>query len=292
MLTMLAPGDGRFSEPCALLMGGFDGIHLGHATLLERAGSLGLPAVLTTIAGGKAGGELFTLAERRTVFARAGAAGAFSFCFTDALRETEAEAFASALLARCTPRVILCGEDFRFGRDAKGDAALLAALAPCPVEALPLLTADGRKISSTSLKARLAAGDTEGLNALLVHPYFLEGRVEHGRHVGSSVLGFPTVNLAPPPEKALPKEGVYGGFAETDLGVFPCILNYGARPTFHVEEKKAEAFLIGFTGDLYGRTVRVYPQEYFRPVRQFPSAQALRAQLLADVQRAQKRSNV
>ena len=88
------------------------------------------------------------------------------------------------------------------------------------------------------------------------------------------------------------KEGVYGGFAETDLGVFPCILNYGARPTFHVEEKKAEAFLIGFTGDLYGRTVRVYPQEYFRPVRQFPSAQALRAQLLADVQRAQKRSNV
>ena len=77
MLTMLAPGDGRFSEPCALLMGGFDGIHLGHATLLERARSLGLPAVLTTIAGGKAGGELFTLAERRTVFARAGAAGAF-----------------------------------------------------------------------------------------------------------------------------------------------------------------------------------------------------------------------
>ena len=155
---------------------------------------------------------------------------------------------------------------------------------------LPLLTADGHKISSTSLKKLLAAGDMPALNALLAYPYFIEGDVEHGRHVGSG-LGFPTVNLDLPAEKAPPKEGVYGGYAQTKFGKFPCILNYGARPTFGVAEKKTEAFLLDFEGDLYGSTVRIYPTEYYRPVTAFPSTEALKAQIAQDAARA-KRSNV
>ncbi len=290
MLTMLAPGEGRFSQPCVLLLGGFDGIHLGHKTLLDAAKRYDLPVVFTLIAGGKAGGELFTLRERRTVLEQLGAAGAFAFPFTEAFQKTSAEDFLRGLFARCTPRAVLCGEDFRFGKGAKGDAALLKNLAPCPVDVLPLLTADGHKISSTSLKKLLAAGDMPALNALLAYPYFIEGDVEHGRHVGSS-LGFPTVNLDLPAEKAPPKEGVYGGYAQTKSGKFPCILNYGARPTFGVAEKKMEAFLLDFEGDLYGSAVRIYPTEYYRPVTAFPSAEALKAQIAQDAARA-KRSNV
>ena len=132
MLTMLAPGDGRFSQPCVLLLGGFDGIHLGHKTLLDAAKRYDSPVVFTLIAGGKAGGELFTLRERRTVLEQLGAAGAFAFPFTEAFQRTGAEDFLRGLFARCTPRAVLCGEDFRFGEGAKGDAALLRKLAPCP----------------------------------------------------------------------------------------------------------------------------------------------------------------
>ena len=249
-----------------------------------------MPVVFTLIAGGKAGGELFTLRERRTVLEQLGAAGAFAFPFTEAFQRTSAEDFLRGLFSRCTPRAVLCGEDFRFGKGAKGGAALLKNLAPCPVDVLPLLTADGHKISSTSLKKLLAAGDMPALNALLAYPYFIEGDVEHGRHVGSG-LGFPTVNLDLPAEKAPPKEGVYGGYAQTKFGKFPCILNYGARPTFGVAEKKTEAFLLDFEGDLYGSTVRIYPTQYYRPVTAFPSAEALKAQIAQDAARA-KRSNV
>lgn len=91
MLTMLAPGEGRFSQPCVLLLGGFDGIHLGHKTLLDAAKRYDLPVVFTLIAGGKAGGELFTLRERRTVLEQLGAAGAFAFPFTEAFQRTSAE---------------------------------------------------------------------------------------------------------------------------------------------------------------------------------------------------------
>ena len=188
MLTMLAPGEGRFSQPCVLLLGGFDGIHLGHKTLLDAAKRYDLPVVFTLIAGGKAGGELFTIRERRTVLEQLGAAGAFAFPFTEAFQRTSAEDFLRGLFARCTPRAVLCGEDFRFGKGAKGDAALLKKLAPCPVDVLPLLTADGHKISSTSLKKLLAAGDMPALNALLAYPYFIEGDVEHGRQDRKSVV--------------------------------------------------------------------------------------------------------
>ena len=290
MLTMLASDEGRFSQPCVLLLGGFDGIHLGHKTLLDAAKRYDLPVVFTLIAGGKAGGELFTIRERRTVLEQLGAAGAFAFPFTEAFQRTSAEDFLHGLFARCTPRALLCGEDFRFGKGANGDAALLKKLAPCPVDVLPLLTADGHKISSTSLKKLLAAGNMPALNALLAYPYFIEGDVEHGRHVGSS-LGFPTVNLDLPAEKAPPKEGVYGGYAQTKSGKFPCILNYGARPTFGVAEKKMEAFLLDFEGDLYGSAARIYPTQYYRPVTAFPSAEALKAQIAQDAARA-KRSNI
>ena len=292
MLSVIYPEDGGFFQPCALVLGGFDGIHLGHKSLLDRAREFGLPVVLTTIAGGKKGGELFTASERERVFSELGADGVFVFPFTEELRETCARDFLQSLFSRCTPRVVVCGEDFRFGKDAAGDSAFLKKCAPCPVEVLLLKQVDGQKISSTNLKALLAAGEMSALNRLLAYPYFLEGTVEHGRRVGSGVLGFPTVNLTLSPEKAPPKEGVYGGYAVTDFGRTKCIFNYGARPTFHVAEKKAEAFLLDFDGDLYDSRVRIYPEEYFRPVTAFPSAEELRRQLERDVQRVKNRRNV
>ena len=274
-----------FGAPCALLLGGFDGLHRGHGALLARAGETGLPVGITSILGGKAGGELFTREERRRLFERAGAAFCMEFEFDERFRDTSPEDFLRSLFSRVRAGAVFCGEDFRFGRDAAGTPLLLKALAPCPVTVLPLAEAGGEKIATSRIKRMVAEGDIAGANELLLSPYFLAGRVEHGRHVGGPVLGFPTANLSLPPEKVLPREGVYAGSVRTEKGEYPAVINIGARPTFGVAEKKAEAYLDGFSGDLYGERVCVLPARFLRPVMKFADADALKAQLGRDIAR-------
>ena len=283
MLKVLREGD-KYSEPCALLLGGFDGFHAGHETLLVEAKKTGLPVGLTSITGGKAGSELFTPKEREVIFARAGFAFVREIEFTEALKNTSAEEFLKQLLESVSAREIFCGEDFRFGRGREGTSVRLKELAPCPVSVLPLLTEWGEKVSASHIKDYLKEGCMGRVNCLLPYGYFMQGAVERGRGVGHT-LGFPTLNLSIAPEKLLPKDGVYGGYAETPRGRFPSIINIGARPTFGVEERKVEAYLKGFSGDLYGETVRIYPTQFLRPIFQFSSKEELITQLQKDIER-------
>lgn len=273
--------DETYHEPCALLLGGFDGLHTGHLTLLDAAKKTGYPVGITSISGGKAGGDLFTFAEREVVYERAGIGFVIEMPFTERLKQTSAEDFLRDLFGRFRPQAIFCGEDFRFGNGALGTPALLGKYAPCPVNVLPLKRVGGEKVAVSSVKEQLAAGNCSEANALLLGGYFLQGTVEHGRQVGRT-YGFPTLNLSFPEGKFLLREGVYGGFAETPEGAFPAILNFGARPTFGVCVKKAEAYLDGFSGDLYGETVRLYPKEFFRPIVRFDDVSALKRQLEQD----------
>lgn len=295
MLTLFY-GD-AVPAPCTLVLGGFDGLHLGHRALLRAAMQRGLPVAVTTVLGGK-GKALFTRAEREFLFGRAGAAYLYEIPFTEDVRNTSAETFLKKIFSKIPARSVVCGEDFRFGKDAEGTPELLRRAAPCPVlvrKTIGTLSEGSgmpRKISTSACKAYLEAGDFGGLNACLcadgqdfyASAYFVQGTVEHGREVGRT-YGFPTLNLAPPPEKLLPPDGVYGGLCATGKGNFPCIVNIGARPTFGVEERKLEAYLQGFAGDLYGETVRVYPTEFFRPICKFSSPEALKEQLERDIER-------
>ena len=273
MLTVLGE-QAVLRRPCALLLGAFDGFHIGHRTLLDAAKQTGLPVAALTIMGGKQGGSLFLPAERRVVLHRLGAAYTLEYTFTEQFRETPAVHFLAALFSRICAGAVFCGEDFRFGAGAEGTPDLLKRMAPCPVAVLPLKEAGGEKVSSSRIKRLLADADMAGANALLCVPYFIQGTVEHGRHVG----------------KTFPREGVYGGRAETPAGEFPAIVNIGARPTFGVQEKKIEAYLDGFSGNLYGETVRLFPEEYYRPTTAFPSAEALKEQLARDIARLRERS--
>lgn len=283
MLKALARGEG-FVGRCVLLLGGFDGIHVGHAELIAAAGKYGLPVGVTSISGGKTGGDLFTFAEREYLYERAGLSFAYETPFSESLKNTTAEAFLDELFSLFSVEALICGEDFRFGKDAAGTPELLKRVAPCAVEVLSLRSCGGEKVSSSRIKILLSEGSMSEANALLTVPYFIQGTVEHGRRVGRT-LGFPTVNLTLPTEKRLVREGVYGGYAETPCGRFPAILNIGARPTFGVDEKKAEAYLDGFSGDLYGKTVRLFPTEFYRPVIGFSDADGLKAQLETDIGR-------
>lgn len=280
MLTF-AFGEG-YREPCALVLGGFDGLHRGHRALLSEAEKTGLPVVLTAMFGGKEG-QLFSREERKFIFARAGVSAVCEMDLDGRLKAWSAEEFAGELFEKIEARAVFCGEDFRFGSGALGTPETLKRCAFCPVFALPVVKCGGEKISSSALKRRLLAGDLPALRAAGLD-YFVQGIVEHGREVGRT-YGFPTVNLSVSAEKLLPPDGVYGGRCETPKGEFPCIVNIGARPTFGVEERKIEAYLDGFSGDLYGDTVRIYPAEFFRGIGNFGSAEALRAQLTRDITR-------
>ncbi len=265
---------------CALLLGGFDGLHLGHRRLIGEAKKLGIPVCMTTILGGKEG-MLFTQEERRRIFEKAGIDCVWELRFTEELKNTSAEDFIAALFTKFQPEAIFCGEDFRFGRGAEGKPELLQKTAPCPVKIIPLLKKDGQKISVSRIKTALKGGDIAAANELLGSEWFLGGEVEHGRHVGNT-YGFPTLNLTPPKGKIMPPDGVYAGYCDTPQGKFKTIVNIGARPTFGLEERKIEAYLDGFSGDLYGATVRVYPTMFLRSISRFESEEALKEQLQRD----------
>lgn len=281
---LILSADENFTQPCALLLGGFDGLHTGHMTLFAAAKKTGYPIGITSITGGKRGGDVFSFAEREYIYSRAGAAFALEIPFTEALKNTPAQLFARDLFARIHAAAVFCGEDFRFGKDAGGTPQLLREIAPCPVEVLPLKRTNGEKVAVSKIKTLLAEGNMEAVNRLLAYDYFVQGIVEHGRQVGRQ-YGFPTLNLTFPEEKFPVKEGVYGGFVETEKGTYRAIINFGARPTFGVTEKKAEAYLDGFSGDLYGATVRLFPSQFYRPIKKFSDVGALKKQLETDIRR-------
>lgn len=294
MLT-LAFGE-KFEEPCALLLGGFDGLHAGHRVLLDVAKKSKLPVAVTAMFGGK-GKALFTREERRSLFERAGISAVFEIALTEEVRATPPREFVRKVFSGVAARLAVCGEDFRFGKDAAGTPTLLKECAPCPVtvqKTVKYLAGESgrmRKISTSACKKYLARGELSLLNGCL-RPhgadfygcaYFVQGTVEHGRQVGRT-YGFPTLNLSVPADKLLPPDGVYWGLCETPKGNFPTVVNIGSRPTFGVEERKIEAYLDGFSGDLYGETVRVYPISSLRPIKKFSSAEELKAQLQKDIQ--------
>ncbi len=275
-------------QPCALVLGGFDGLHLGHRQLLSEALKTGLPVALTTMFGGK-GKALFTREERRTLFAAENISYLLELDLTEETMAVPAEEFLRTLFAFVPVGAVVCGEDFRFGKDALGTPDLIRSLASCPVSVLSIVKEKGEKVSVSACKRFLGEGQLSRLNAMLGDGYFIGGTVEHGREVGRT-YGFPTLNLSVPKEKLLPPDGVYGGLCTTEKGDFPTIVNIGPRPTFGVTERKIEAYLDGFSGDLYGTTVKVYPTGFFRGIEKFPSPEALREQLARDIARLRLRS--
>ena len=275
-------------KPCALLMGGFDGLHTGHRALLKAAKDAGLPVCITTILGLKSG-ALFTKEERKYIFKQAGIDDVFEYSFTEEFKNLSAEGFLEMLFQKIRAKAVFCGEDFRFGQGALGTPELLKKLAPCPVTVLPLLEKEGEKVSVTLIKRLLQAGDIHAVNELL-GSYFMQGRVERGRQVGRT-YGFPTLNLSVPEEKLLPPDGGYGGFVVTPKGTYQSIINIGSRPTFDVTERKLEAHLLDFSGDLYGAIVRVSLTSFLRPIERFSSKEMLKEQLQRDIRQVKSEAD-
>lgn len=272
---------GRYDSPCTLLLGGFDGLHTGHETLVKESRRFGLPVGIMMLLG-KSRETLFTEEERFAIYTRAGVDFCYRVPFTEEVKNTSPEAFLRNVCSSLRIQRCICGSDFRFGAGAKGTPELISRFVP--LEVCPLLTVENAKISSTLVKEYLKEGKVAAANALLCGAFFVTGRVEHGRSVGHTI-GFPTANIDYPAGKVKLKYGVYAVSAEFEGKRFRGIANYGAKPTFGVETPTLEVYFDGYDGDLYGRTITLFFDGYLRDIRTFANAEELKNQLRQDVEK-------
>lgn len=280
--------DGKYGkgEPCALLLGGFDGMHIGHRALLLAAEKTGLPVGVMTISKGKGSSDLFTFPEREQIFSALGASFAFEMPFPE-IRDLSPSAFCDLLAEKFSPRAFFCGSDFRFGKDAAGTPEFLKEYTRVSVYVEKLLYIDGEKVSSGTIRKLLAAGDAAGAAKLLGEPFFLRGEVEEDRHVGRTI-GFPTANIFYPADKFPLRKAVYESRVRVDGKTYAGITNFGSRPTFHVDRVVTETYLDGYSGNLYGRTLNVEFIRFLRDIYAFPDASALERQLETDIGRVRR----
>jgi riboflavin kinase/FMN adenylyltransferase len=292
-------------EPTVVTVGMFDGVHRGHRALLDRvaaeAAARGVPAAAVTfdrhpLAVLRPGGEpplLTTLDRKVALLGEAGMAVVLVLEFTRELSEVGAEAFATGVLFDgLAARAVVVGENFRFGHRAAGDPALLAALGrPRGIEvvAVPLHAEGGQVVSSTRVRAELDAGDVDAAATSLGRPYAVEGVVVAGDRRGGPLLGVPTANLEVPAGIVIPADGVYAGHL-TDLAdpiARPAAVSVGTNPQFGTE-RRVEAHVLDFDGDLYGHRVSVGFSHRLRGQATFAGVDELAAQIRADIDQARR----
>jgi riboflavin kinase/FMN adenylyltransferase len=214
--------------------------------------------------------------------------------FTPELSQVEAEAFAAdVLFDGMGARAVVVGENFRFGHKAAGDPDLLADLGrPRGIEVVTvgLHAHGGQVVSSTRVRAELAAGDVAAAAASLGRPYAVEGVVVAGNRRGGPVLGMPTANLDLPAGIAIPADGVYAGHLvdEADHVARPAAVSVGTNPQFGTERRRVEAHVLDFDDDLYGHRVSVGFSHRLRGQAVFADVDELAAQMRADVDQARR----
>jgi riboflavin kinase / FMN adenylyltransferase len=268
-----------------LAIGTFDGVHLGHRRVIETAVSLGPARVVTfdphpRIVLGYGVELLSTLERRLELIADLGVAETLVLEFTRELQQQEASEFAERVLRPLGPGPVVAGEDFRFGHRRGGDLALLRELG-IEVDVVPLVEG----ISSTQVRDALREGRVEDAAAMLGRAPEVEGVVVSGDERGGT-LGFPTANLSPEPHLLVPAFGIYAGAA---LGTRAAI-SIGVNPHYGGHERRIEAFLLDFEGNLYGQRLVVELWQRLRDERAFTSEAELVDQIAQDV--AQTRAAV
>src|ERR671919_211538 len=247
-------------------IGTFDGVHVGHRQVIE-----GADTVLT-----------FEPHPLRVIHPEA-APKLIVIPFDRGFSEIEPEEFCSRILVETLgAERVAVGENFRFGKRAKGDPEMLGARGEFETRVVPLVEVDGETVSSSRVRALVAAGEVDAAMRCLGAPYLLEGEVVEGDRRGRE-LGFPTANIVPSDELVYPGHGVYAAFAHGH----PAAVNVGVRPTFETGRGMlVESYLIDYDGDLYGRTLRVAFIARLRGEKRFESVEDLVAQMHRDVEDA------
>lgn len=272
----------------AVALGYFDGVHLGHRRVLgaaaDHAAQNGLAAAAFTFSlpgsSRLKGGRILSHDLKHARVAAAGITEYLEPPF-EAFRTLSPEDFVQKILVDCfRARAVFCGDNFTFGARAAGNVERLRELcAPrgISVNIMEMAQYGGRNVSSTRIRAALEEGRIDDVNAMLGAPYAIDWPITHGRGVGTSLLGTPTINQNYPTDALQPCTGVYLTRIRLDGRWWPAATGIGRRPTVDVENAPVtcETYVPGFAGDVYGQSPVLEFHKYLCPVRKFDSIQEL-----------------
>ena len=287
-----------------IALGNFDGFHLGHQAVVNRAVALGFhmrrPVVVATFDPHPVRHfrpdvppfRLTTLDQREELFAHAGADAMLVFRFGAELAALDAEEFVAEVLGRRLGAAgVITGDDFSFGKGRSGDVRLLRELGErhgIIAEAVSQVLVEGERVSSGRVRELLMAGDPGGATRLLTRPFAIEGVVERGDGRGGAELDCPTANVRLG-DYQRPAYGIYAVRVHLDDGSeHGGVASLGVRPMFDPPVELLEANLFGFSGDLYGRTIEVALLHYIRPEMRFEGMDALAGQMREDAAEAKR----
>jgi riboflavin kinase/FMN adenylyltransferase len=290
------PGWGR----CVVTIGVFDGVHRGHQQIIgravERAHELAVPSVVLTFDPHpseviRPGTHPPMLTSQRYKAELLEGLGVDVMCvlpFTVEFSRLAPDEFVHAVLVEhLHASAVVVGENFRYGRKAAGDVAALTAAGRrfgFTVEGVPLQGSADTTWSSTYIRSCVDAGDVRAAAAALGRDHRIEGIVVRGDQRGRQI-GYPTANLAPLPWSAVPADGIYAGRLVRAGQQLPAAISIGTNPTFAGRERRVEAYVLDFSGDLYGERVGLSFTERLRGTERFGTVDALVAQMALDVER-------
>ena len=273
------------TEKKAIILGNFDGVHVGHRALIERAKEERGEVSAFLIKNMPAPEEgWLTPHEEKVSLLRALGVSSFIARDFEEIRDLSPEEFIEEIILPENPSLAVCGFNYSFGKLAKGgpdDLTRICGNFSLKTAVIPAVRIGGVPVSSTAARASLSRGDVSGCAELLGRYYSVSSVIVRGDGRGRT-LGFPTCNLALPPQKAVPGNGVY--ITRTRIGgkSYLSMTDIGVRPTFGGGKKVIESFLLGEPGEEYGEEASVEFIKFLRPEIKFDSAAALEAQLEKD----------
>ena len=282
-------------------LGFFDGVHLGHQTLLhacrriaERSGAetaaITFEAHPQSLFGNNVPNLVNTTADRCGLLQKYGIDTVLTYPVNKAVMSMPWRDFLMELYRNHGACGFVCGYDFMFGHKGEGNCARLREFCgefglSCVI--VPEQNLDGIRISSTYIRELIEQGDLEKAEKFLGHPHIFSGEVVRGRQLGRTI-GIPTANLLLPEELAIPRLGVYACKALVDGREYLAVTNIGSRPTVGGHQVRAESWLLDFEGDLYGKRLSVTFHHFLRPEKKFSNLEELRAEILENAAQTRK----
>jgi riboflavin kinase/FMN adenylyltransferase len=274
-------------RPRRVAIGTFDGVHRGHREVIRGSDTVLTfePHPVAVVNPDAAPKVLTPFPIKQDLIAGLGVDELVVIPFDRDFAAREAEDFVeSVLVGQLNAAHVSVGENFRFGKAARGDAEFLRSREEFETRVVPLVEVDGETVSSSHIRGLVSAGEVAKAAEFLGGPFLFERDVVHGDHRGRE-LGMPTANLVPDDRTIVPGHGVYAAWAHGH----PAAVNVGVRPTFETGRGLlVEAHLIGFEGDLYGQPLRVAFLERMRGEKRFESVDELVQQMHRDVERARE----
>lgn len=275
----------------AIALGGFDGLHIGHMAVIGSVIGRGLtPAVLLLEPlprvhfFGENPKLLISESQRERLLTDLGVELLYAN-FEDIKDYSPLKFFEDILVDGFNAGALACGYNYRFGCEGRGSSDMLEAF--CRERDIALSIAQpvyygGEAVSSTRIRAALEGGDIVSANAMLGREFGYCLEVVHGDHIGGRLLGCPTINQLFPDKMVVPRYGVYESQTNINGVWLRSVTNIGRRPSFQSDEQRSETHIIGFDGDLYGKSIEVRLLKYKRGEMKFSSLDELKAQLERD----------